>query len=85
MFSVEFSNKSKKFLKKCDSGLCKRILDKISLLKESPVLHDSKKVINEERTFRVRVGDYRILYKVKWEYEAVIIGRIDKRPRVYHR
>lgn len=85
MFNIEFSNKSKNFLKKCDSGLCKRILDKISLFKESPVSHDSKKVVNEERTFRVRVWDYRILYKIKWEDKVVIIGRIDKRPRVYHK
>ena len=45
--------------------------------------HDSVKVVGEERTFRVRVGHYRVLYEVNWNEKIILISKIDKRPRVY--
>ncbi len=81
MFEITFSNKARKFLKKCEDY--KKILNKITGLKENPILHDSKKIINEERIFRIRVGDYRILYKIVWEKKVIIIARIDKRSKIY--
>ena len=66
MFSLGFSNQSEKFLKKCDKELRERILEKIRKLKTEPVQHNAVSVVGEEKTFRIRVGDYRVLYEVKW-------------------
>ena len=83
MFNIEFSNQSKKFLKKSDKQLAARIIEKIELLKDNPVLHDSKKVIGEDKVFRIRIGDYRVLYEVDWNNKIILIDKIDKRSKVY--
>ena len=61
MFNIAYSNQAKKFLNKADKILAKRLLDKIEKLKEEPTSHDTKRV-ESTKLFRVRVGDYRILY-----------------------
>lgn len=37
MFSLEFSNQSEKFLKKCDKRLRERVLENLKKLKTEPV------------------------------------------------
>ena len=48
-----------------------------------PVPHDAKKCVGDVADFRVRVGDYRILYDIFWEKQVIIIVKIDKRSKVY--
>ena len=86
MFDVNYSNQSQKFLKKSDKILAKRLLDKIEALRDKPIIHDSKRVEGfKEKLFRVRVGDYRMLYEVDYENNLIGIVKIDKRPTVYQR
>ena len=58
--------------------------NKIEKLKIKPIIHNTKTIEGyEERLFRVRVGDYRILYEVEYPNNKLGIIKIDKRPRVY--
>ena len=67
MFDAKYSNQAKKFLKKADKILAKRLIEKIDELRNTPVIHDTKTIQGyEEKLFRVRVGDYRILYEVDY-------------------
>ncbi len=62
IFKVEVDSQPKRFLKKAEKDLKKRLILKIEALRSNPVPNDAKRVINQkEKTFRVRVGDYRIL------------------------
>ena len=84
MFEVEYSNQARKFLKKSDKILSTRLINKIEELKIKPIIHDTKSIEGyEEKLFRVRVGDYRILYEVDYENNRIGIVRIDKRSKVY--
>lgn len=83
MFQIEHTSNSLKFLKKSDNILRERIMKKIGILKIEPVPHDAKRLVGETRSFRIRVGDYRILYRIKWEENIIIIANIDKRSKVY--
>jgi len=84
MFDLKFSKKSMKFLSKCDENLYKRLNKKVNELKENPFPSDSKRVVNrKEKTFRVRVGDFRILYSFYQNKNLIFISDIDKRPRAY--
>ncbi len=84
MFNVQFDNQPENFLKKADKILRERPCKKIEALREDPIPHDAKRVVNrKEKTFRVRVRDYRILYIVYFEDNTILIAKIDKRPRVY--
>ena len=83
MFGVSYSNRTKKFLKKADKVIVKRVIEKIEKLRENPVIHDTKTVEGSKGLFRVRVGDYRILYEVDYRNNLIGIIKIDKKPRVY--
>jgi mRNA interferase RelE/StbE len=84
MYNVELTSNSKKFLKKCDKLLYDRLICKIKELQKDPFSSDVKRVINrKEKTFRVRVGDYRILYIVLTENNTLLISDIDKRSKIY--
>ena len=85
MYSLEYSVQAARFLKKCDKDLCERITHKIQNLKETPVPSDAKFMGRHhgDKVFRIRIGDYRALYKIKENEKIVLIAKIDKRPRAY--
>ena len=84
MFNITFSSQAKKFLKKAEKELSKRLINKIEKLGIEPFPTDVKRVVNQkEKTFRVRLGDYRIEYLVIYDQNLIFITDIDKRPRVY--
>jgi mRNA interferase RelE/StbE len=70
-------------LKKADKVLVKRLIEKIEKLRKDPIIHDTKTVEGSKGVFRVRVGDYRILYEVDYKNNLIGIVKIDKRPKVY--
>ena len=83
-FEIKYDNQPRKFLKKLDKHLIKRIMDKIDdLLMNNPVPHDAKMIVGEHGVFRIRIGDYRALYRINYNEERVIIIRLDKRPKIY--
>ena len=84
MFNVEFSNVSKKFLKKLDKQIKIRLIKRIEILSEDPFPNDVKRVVNKkEKVFRVRIGDYRVQYMVFYDKNLLFISDVDKRPRAY--
>ncbi|MBA1340812.1 MAG: hypothetical protein C5S40_01610 [ANME-2 cluster archaeon] len=84
MFDIQYSKQAVKFLKSLDKTLVSRILIKIEKLKHDPISHNSKIVVGySEKLFRVRVGNYRILYEVDYNGNLIGIVKIDKRSQVY--
>ena len=84
IFGIKYSRQAVKFLKSLDNKLVLRILRKIEKLKEEQIQHDSKRVEGYgEKLFRVRVGDYRILYEVDYKDNLTGIVKIEKRARAY--
>ena len=86
MFSAELKKPALKFLKSIkDKTILKRIADKIDELEKNPFPQDIERIEGYKtvKVFRVRVGDYRILYFVDYSSSKVYIEKIDKRGRVY--
>ena len=84
MFEIEFTDSASKFIEKANKILQKRIFIKIEKLKEDPFPTDCKRIVGRiEKVFRIRVGDYRMMYVVDYEKNKIIIIDIDKRSRVY--
>ena len=83
-FDVRLGAKSQKFMKTAVKVLYDRLFKKLERLGDDPFPPDAKKVAGQkEKTYRVRVGDYRILYLVLLEERTVLVVNIDKRPKVY--
>lgn len=83
MLAVAYSNQTKNFLKKADKALARRIISRIETLGNQPIQRDAKKLQGFEGIFRVRVGDYRILYEIDYQNNLIGIVKIDKRSKVY--
>ncbi len=85
MYYVELSQKAQIFLNKLDKSSGERIIERLKRLNENPIPSDSKFIgrDNNDKVFRLRIGDYRALYKLKDEQKIVLITKIDKRSRIY--
>ena len=84
MFEIVLDKQADKFLRKCEKILFDRIVKKLEELKTNPVPHDSKRVQGyNEPIFRIRIGDYRALYRVNHEEKRIVVVKVDKRERVY--
>ena len=70
-----------KDLKKINISTKKKLHNKILSLKDFPNLANLKKLTNFEPAYRLRVGDYRILFDVK--EDSIEIGRILHRKDSY--
>lgn len=83
---IEYSKSSAKFLRKLEKELIIRIVNCIEKLKKNSVPSDAKFIgrENNDKIFRIRVGKYRILYKIKINEEIILITKIDKRAKVYN-
>lgn len=63
--------------------LRQRIIEKFEEISKDPRGTDSKKL--DEGTYRVRVGDYRIVYHVTDSDHKVVVTKIRHRREVYRR
>jgi mRNA interferase RelE/StbE len=87
VYFIELSIKTQKFIEKLDPNVQDRILNRLKKLETNPIPKDSKFIgrLEGDKIFRYRIGDFRALYKVKEQDKIVLIAKIDKRPRIYHR
>ncbi|MFH0711930.1 MAG: type II toxin-antitoxin system RelE/ParE family toxin [archaeon] len=85
MFEIKVDKQSEYFLSRCENKLFERISEKLEILKQNPVPHNAKRVLGYELpTFRIRIGKYRVLYRVNYEEKRIVVVKIDKRDNVYN-
>jgi mRNA interferase RelE/StbE len=61
---------------------CQRVIAKIQLLATNPRPHGCEKLSGSEK-YRVRQGDYRILYEIDDSTKSVIIVKVGNRKEIY--
>jgi len=84
MYQIRFSSQSYKFLMNLNLRTRKRVYSKIENLKENPVPRVAIRIKGtKEEIFRIRVGEYRILYEVDHGVKIIGIIKIGKRSNVY--
>ena len=86
MYSLKFLNSAKKELSKLDKPIQKLIKEKILILANNPdELKNNIKPLKGEYKgkFRLRVNDYRIIYKIEDEKIMIVVIRIAHRKEVY--
>ena len=72
-FKIYYDKQPKKFLKKQERQIIKRIMDKIdALLINNPVPHTAKRVEGKDKLFRIRIGKWRTLYRINYETKKII-------------
>ena len=84
-YRVEFTTAAARLVRKLPRPARDRILDAIADLRRDPRPHGSKKLIGEQTAWRVRVGDYRVIYDVFDDELIVTVVRAAHRREVYDR
>ena len=81
-YSLEVRKSAAKELAALPKRDCRRVVEKIQALALSPRPQGSEKLSGDDK-YRIRHGDYRVLYDVDDEEKRVTIVRVAHRREVY--
>jgi mRNA interferase RelE/StbE len=84
-YSVMLKPSVEKDLRKLPAPTVKHIFEAIAQLAEAPCVPPDIKLTGTDRTWRHRVGDYRIIYELDPANSIIIIQYIRHRREVYRR
>ena len=82
-FEVRFKPSVEKDLRNLPNAVVERALKRIEGLADDPVPRQSQKLHGTMHLYRIRIGDYRIVYKVDSRRRLVIVQHIRHRRAVY--
>ena len=82
-FRIEFARSASKDLRAIDRKMVPRIITAIEELADDPTPIGSKKLVGSDHTYRIRVGDYRVIYDIHGDTLLVFIIRVRHRRDVY--
>lgn len=86
MFEVIVSNRARKASKKLPDHDKRRIAELLFVLQQNPIpadTYDLKKMGGEVDTYRVRIGDTRVIYEILWNHHVVNVLVIRLRKQAY--
>ena len=81
-YTIELTSQASKELSKLEEQIQTRVRLAIDILASNPRPHRAIKLKGSD-SYRVRVGSYRILYKIFDSRLVVVVIRIEHRSRVY--
>jgi mRNA interferase RelE/StbE len=82
-FDVVWKRSAEKELRRLPAEMIRRVLDAVLALRRDPVPPGARKLQGTERTYRIRVGDCRVVYSVDGELLVIEIVRVRHRREVY--
>lgn len=84
-YRIDFTTAAARQVKKLPRLTRDRILDAVEGLSADPRPHGAKKLVGEKHAWRIRVGDYRIIYDIFDDVLTVTVVRVAHRREVYTR
>ena len=82
-YKVEFTKSAKKALDRIPNTVRNQLTVKIYSLKDNPRPDGCKKLKGEEDLYRIRVGDYRVVYLIQDGKLIVVVVKVGHRRDVY--
>ena len=82
-YNIIFKPSVKKDLKRLDRKLVGRVIDKIVSLADEPFCPGAIKLSSSKSLYRVRVGEYRIIYRVDSVSRGIVVQYVRHRREVY--
>jgi mRNA interferase RelE/StbE len=84
-YQILIKDSARKELAALSLPLQKRIDTRIRALSENPRPSGVKKLAGDENLYRLRVGDYRIIYQIQDKALLVLVIKISHRREVYRK
>jgi len=82
MYNIEWKEHALQNIKKLENSIARRIIKKVDELSENPFSKDIKR-LKGSNDFRLRVGDYRVIFSI--EKETIQILKVGHRKNIYER
>jgi len=82
-YKVEWKSSAERELKGIDRPVIPKIIEAVDLLTQNPFPPQSRKLLGVESSYRLRVGDYRVIYQVDASEKTVVIYHIRHRKEAY--
>jgi mRNA interferase RelE/StbE len=82
-YSIEWKSSAAKELQKLSKPVIARILPAIEALADTPRPDGVRKLTGSENTYRIRVGEYRVVYNILDQRLVIEIIRVRDRKDVY--
>jgi mRNA interferase RelE/StbE len=82
-YAVSFRRSAEKDLRRLDATVRLRVMRAVETLAREPRPHGCRKLEGGEDAYRIRVGDYRVIYTVDDAVFVVAVERIRHRREVY--
>jgi len=82
-FSIQWRSSTKKDIRSLPRQEVARIIAAVAALAGELLPHGSQKLSGSERTYRIRVGDYRVVYEMFSDSRIVEVQRVRHRKDVY--
>jgi mRNA interferase RelE/StbE len=82
-YQIEFSRQADRQFRNLPSQIQQRLKSRIDSLAAMPRPHGSEKLSGADQLYRIRVGDYRIVYAVEDDRLLVLVVKVGHRREVY--
>jgi mRNA interferase RelE/StbE len=82
-FRIEWKKSTRKDLRKLPASAGERVVEAVEDLAENPFPRGVEKLSGSQHAYRIRLGDYRIVYEVVTELNLIEIQRVRHRKDVY--
>jgi mRNA interferase RelE/StbE len=82
-YEIFIEKKAEKDLRKLPKNYKNKIIQKILELKYNPKPKEARKITSSDNYYRIRVGDYRIIYEINYKENKIFIFRIRHRKEAY--
>jgi mRNA interferase RelE/StbE len=83
LYEVYLEHAAEKDFKKLPVKTFHRIITQIKKLRENPRPAGCRKISGSKQDWRIRIGDYRIIYEIDDDAQAVNIMRVRYRREAY--
>jgi mRNA interferase RelE/StbE len=82
-YSILLSPPAERQLKAFTLPVQKRLIKRLKTLRDNPRPQGVKKLAGEDELYRIREGDYRIIYTIQDKELIVLVVKIGDRKEVY--
>jgi mRNA interferase RelE/StbE len=83
MYEVYLERAAERDLRRLSAKIFGRIIPEIRALAENPRPHGCRKITGSRNDWRIRIGDYRIIYEIYDKTSIVRVMRVRHRRQVY--
>lgn len=83
MHRVELAPAAQRQIKKLPRQVQDSILKQLEKLKLNPKPYGAKKLAGMDNLYRIRIGDYRIIYTINNQFLSILVVKVGNRNDVY--